>query len=477
MRKYVSITVLTATMLFVSGALALAKVPDFTDLAKKAGKAVVNISTVKTVQQSQGPQELFERFQGRGGPFGDFFEQFERFFGPHQMPERQQRSLGSGFILSKDGYLVTNNHVVKKADEITVNLQGGEQSYQAKVVGRDPATDLALLKIDVDRDLPTLEFGSSDQLEIGDWVMAIGNPFGLGHSVTAGIISAKGRVIGAGPYDDFLQTDASINPGNSGGPLLNTQGEVIGINTAIVASGQGIGFAIPAAMAEQVIAQLKKHQKVKRGWLGVTIQNVDTNTAKALGMDTAQGALVANVREGDPAAKAGLQAGDVIVSVNGEAVEDADTLTRRIGRMKPGAKIKMSVWRQGNVKTFAVVLGERDTKQRQARLQQEEGEDTSAQLGIVVRPLREQEARQLDMDSARGLLIQDVKQGSLAAEAGLRPGDVILAANGEDVETVRELSTLLKEDAAAKGAVMFLVRRKGHNQFVSIALPDKNEAN
>ncbi|MFO7717826.1 MAG: DegQ family serine endoprotease [Desulfohalobium sp.] len=477
MRKFVSITVMTATMLFVSGAIALAKVPDFTDLAKKTGKAVVNISTVKNVKQSQGAQELFERFQGRGGPFEDFFDQFERFFGPNQMPERQQRSLGSGFILSKDGYLVTNNHVVEKAEEITVNLQDGEQSYQAEVVGRDPATDLALLKIDVDRDLPTLEFGSSEQMEIGDWVLAIGNPFGLGHSVTAGIISAQGRVIGAGPYDDFLQTDASINPGNSGGPLLNTKGEVIGINTAIVASGQGIGFAIPAAMAEQVIAQLKKHQKVKRGWLGVTIQNVDKNTAKALGLDEAQGALIAGVREGDPAAKAGLQAGDVVVSVNGEKVEDADTLTRRIGRMKPGAKITMSVWRQGEVKKLDVVLGERDTEQRQDRLQEKEGEDTSAQLGIVVRPLREQEARQLEMESAQGLLIQDVKQGSLAAEAGLRPGDVILSANGEGVETVGELSALLKEDAAEKGAVMFQVHRKGQNLFVSIALPDEDEAN
>ena len=472
MRKIASTIVCGLALLVFTGSTALAQLPEFTELAKSAGKAVVNISTVKTVDQSQGVEEFFNRFHRRGGPFEDFFDQFERFFGPQQMPKRQQRSLGSGFIMSRDGYIVTNNHVVEQADKITVNLQGGETSYQADIVGRDPETDLALLKIEVDRELPVLEFGDSGEMEIGDWVMAIGNPFGLDHSVTAGIISAKGRVIGAGPYDDFLQTDASINPGNSGGPLLNTDGEVIGINTAIIASGQGIGFAIPSDMAKQVIAQLKKYQKVKRGWLGVTIQDVDENMAKALGLDAPKGALIAGVRAGDPADEAGLKAGDVVVSLNGEPVEDADGLTRRIGRMEPDTKANMTIWRQGKVKEIAVVLGERDTAQEEARAEQPDSEQTSGRLGIVVRPVRDEEARALGMDEARGLLIQDVEQTSLAAEAGLRPGDVILAANGREVETVRELSQILNEDAAEKGAVLFLVNRKGQNLFVSIPLTD-----
>ncbi|MCF8040011.1 MAG: Do family serine endopeptidase, partial [Desulfohalobiaceae bacterium] len=334
-------------MLFSTGQAAL---PQFADLAQKASPAVVNISTVKVVETSQQMKRFLEPFQRKGSPFEDFFDQF---FG--DIPQkRKEKALGSGFIISSDGYVVTNNHVVEKADEIQVVLKGGDETYPAEVVGRDPETDLALLKIEAEQELPELKFGDSDDLTVGQWVMAIGNPFGLAHTVTAGIISAKGRVIGAGPYDNFLQTDASINPGNSGGPLLNLDGDVVGINTAIVAAGQGIGFAIPANMAKEIITGLKEYGAVKRGWLGVTIQDVDTNTAKALGLPEAKGALVASVNEGDPAAKAGIQTGDVIVAVNGDQIQDARDLTRTIGSLPPQNTIRLTVWRKGKVKEIEV---------------------------------------------------------------------------------------------------------------------------
>ncbi|HKK34230.1 MAG TPA: trypsin-like peptidase domain-containing protein, partial [Desulfomicrobiaceae bacterium] len=323
-KKCTSLLVLLMAFVWTAPAGAAFGLPDFTDLARDAGKAVVNISTVK---HSEGPSKRdFRRFFGdqKEGPLGDFFEQFERFFGDRMQP-REQRSLGSGFIISEDGYIVTNNHVIEGADEVRVNLQGGNgagDSFEAELVGADKETDLALLKIEAEEKLPVLRFGDSEELDVGQWVMAIGNPFGLDHTVTAGIISAKGRTIGAGPYDNFLQTDASINPGNSGGPLLNLDGEVIGINTAIIATGQGIGFAIPSSMAKEVISQLKNYKKVRRGWIGVTIQDVDENTATALGLDAPKGALVSGVQPGDPADKGGVQTGDVIIAVDGSTIEN-----------------------------------------------------------------------------------------------------------------------------------------------------------
>ncbi len=451
--------------------LSWAALPEFTDLAARAGKAVVNIGTVKVVKRP----DIRGFFRGlpQNHPFEDFFDQFEKFFGQQFSRPQKQRSLGSGFIISRDGYIVTNNHVIEGADEIKVKFQDkhGDKTYDAKIVGTDPETDLALLKIDADTDLPTLKFGDSDKIKVGQWVVAIGNPFGLDHTVTAGIVSAKGRIIGAGPYDNFIQTDASINPGNSGGPLLNLKGEVIGINTAIIASGQGIGFAIPSNLAKNVIEQLKKHKKVKRGWLGVSIQNLDENSAKALGLEAPKGALVASVTPGDPADKAGVKAGDVIIAVEGKVVENASDLTRKIGELLPGTKIKITIWRKGTVKDVYVTLGERSLH-KLAQNGRPESEVEESVLGLSLRSVRPEEARALGLDKVRGLLVTGVHDGSKAALNDVRPGDVILEANGQEVNTVSEFKRIFETDAKKKKVLMLLIKRNGQNVFRTISLEE-----
>lgn len=449
-------------------ATAQARLPEFTDLAEKAAPAVVNISTVRIVAGGDELRRFFSPFQRRGSPFEDFFEQFERFFGD-QAPSRRQQSLGSGFIISQDGYIVTNNHVIKDADEISVNLQGVNSSYTAEVVGRDPETDLALLKIEADSALPVLEFGDSDDAKVGQWVVAIGNPFGLAHTVTAGIISAKGRIIGSGPYDDFIQTDASINPGNSGGPLLDMNGKVIGINTAIVATGQGIGFAIPGNMAKKIIDQLRETKTVQRGWLGVTIQELDENAAKALGLEEAKGALIAEALPGEPAAKAGIRSGDVVVAINGQDIPDANTLLRVVAQQTPGDKVKVDVIRQGKKRSFTVTLGTRDTD-RLARRGVPEGPTEETALGLSLRPLDEHEARALGMTAAQGLLVTAVEAGSEAARSDVRAGDVVLEANQQPVNSLADFQKVLQEDAAEKGVIMLLIRRQAQSIFRTIPL-------
>lgn len=472
--KY-AIRLLTIMFVFVASASMAAQLPDFTELAEKSGQAVVNISTVKIVKNQRNMQQFFRQGPQGQHPFGDFFDQFERFFGEQgQGVPREQRSLGSGFVFSADGYIVTNNHVIEGADSIKVNLQvdkNGDRSYDAEVIGTDKETDLALLKIKTDKPLPFLTFGDSDALRVGQWVMAIGNPFGLDHTVTAGIVSAKGRTIGAGPYDNFIQTDASINPGNSGGPLINMDGQVIGINTAIVASGQGIGFAIPSHLARQVIEQLKEHKIVKRGWLGVSIQDVDENSAKALGLDVARGALVSSVTAGDPAEKAGIKAGDVIVAVDGVSVADAGDLTRKIGDLLPGVKIDLSVWREGKTVKIPLILGERSAEkvaQGRPGAPGSQGEDV---LGLSVRPVTEAEAKALELEQARGLLVVEVSEGSKAAQNDLSAGDVILEANGKAVNTVKALRAVIEGDGKEKGVVMLLIKRQGRNVFRTVPLP------
>ena len=470
--KKISVFVMLVCFLWSGAAWGALGLPDFTDLAGDAGRAVVNISTVKHAKAPDRKQ--LRRFFGDRDqtPFKDFFDQFEQFFGDRMQP-REQRSLGSGFIISEDGYIVTNNHVIEGADEVKVNLQGlngAGDSFDAVVVGTDKETDLALLKIETDTKLPMVAFGDSDSLKVGQWVLAIGNPFGLDHTVTAGIISAKGRTIGAGPYDNFLQTDASINPGNSGGPLLNMDGEVIGINTAIIASGQGIGFAIPSSMAKEVINQLKNYKKVRRGWIGVTIQDVDENTAKALGLDSPKGALIAGVQPGDPADKAGVRTGDVIIGVDGQPIEDASDLTRKIGGLLPGTRLEMTVWRKGRVKKVEVVLEERNIE----KLAKEQGEPeaTTALLGLNVRPLTEEEASALEMDRPAGLLVVEMTEDSPAGRHGVRPGDVILEANGQAVNSAAAFEKVLNEDARAKGVVMLLLKRQKQTMFRTIPLEE-----
>ena len=300
---------LAVTFLAASQLAQAANLPDFSELAAKSGPAVVNIGTERKASGNSQDDLMGEMFRNMPPGFDKFFDQFGGKRGGKR-PQMKQKSLGSGFIVSADGYIVTNNHVVADADVIRVTLDqsnGKSEAITAKLVGADEETDLALLKIETKKTLPYLAFGNSDELRIGEWLLAIGNPFGLDHSVTAGILSAKNRNIHAGPFDNFLQTDASINPGNSGGPLLNMAGQVIGINTAIIASGQGIGFAIPSNMAAKIIDQIKSGKKISRGWIGVGIQDVEENTAKALGLKDAKGALVGSVMEGEPAAKAGMK--------------------------------------------------------------------------------------------------------------------------------------------------------------------------
>ncbi|MEL7641303.1 MAG: DegQ family serine endoprotease [Solidesulfovibrio sp.] len=476
---------LSATLMLLAWtSLAAARIPlpDITELVDKDGPAVVNISTTKTAKVQEGMRDMFEQFHNRrGGPMDDFFDQFEKFFGPQGKgggKPHKQRSMGSGFVISADGYIVTNNHVIDNADEVKVQFKNNEKPLAAKIVGRDPETDLALLKIDGKSNLPFLEFGDSGKIKVGEWVLAIGNPFGLENTVTLGIVSAKGRIIGAGPFDNFIQTDASINPGNSGGPLIDLDGKVVGINTAIVASGQGIGFAIPSSMAKEVIAQLREGKTVKRGWIGVTIQDIDENTAKALGLDNTKGALVTSVLDGQPAAKAGIKTGDVITAVAGDKVENTNELLRRIAALRPGQSTEMTVVRKGSPVTVSVTLGERDPqKLAQQGGPGEEGGDATApaeaqakSVGLTLRAVTAKEAKALGMDKARGVLVTEVEDGSEAEQADVRPGDVVFEVNQRAVNSPEEFKKVVAEDGKDKGVVMLQIKRQRQTVFRTVPL-------
>ncbi|WP_029460877.1 DegQ family serine endoprotease [Solidesulfovibrio alcoholivorans] len=486
MQKRILAPLTAALMVLAWTSLAAARIPlpDITELVEKDGPAVVNISTTKTAKAQEGMRDLFEQFHNRrnGGPMDDFFDQFEKFFGPQGKGGKphKQRSMGSGFVISPDGYIVTNNHVIDNADEVKVQFKNNEKPLAAKIVGRDPETDLALLKIDGKSNLPYLEFGDSGKLKVGEWVLAIGNPFGLENTVTLGIVSAKGRIIGAGPFDNFIQTDASINPGNSGGPLIDLDGKVVGINTAIVASGQGIGFAIPSGMAKDVIAQLREGKSIKRGWIGVTIQDIDENTAKALGMENTKGALVTSVLDGQPAGKAGIRTGDVITAVSGQKIENTNELLRRIAALKPGDSVEMNLLRKGSPLTVSVTLGERDAKKlAQQGGTGEDGGDATApaesqakSIGLTLRSVTGKEAKALGMDKARGVLVTEVEDGSEAEQSDVRPGDVVLEVNQRAVNTPEEFKKVVAEDGKDKGVVMLQIKRQRQTVFRTVPLSD-----
>lgn len=451
---------------FAQGAL-----PNFVPLVKDAGKAVVNISTEKKVFRNRTDFPM-EMFRGLPPGFERFFEQFER-KGPDSQVHKQ-RSLGTGFIISPDGYIVTNNHVIEGADTVRVNLEGTsgkEESLPAEVIGIDEETDLALLKVKSKDTLPYLTFGNSDCMEVGEWVLAIGNPFGLGHTVTAGILSAKGRDIHSGPFDNFLQTDASINPGNSGGPLINMSGQVIGINTAIIASGQGIGFAIPSSMADRIIVQLKTDKKVTRGWIGVTIQDVDSNTAKALGLPQPKGALIGSILPGEPADKAGLKVGDIIISADGKQVDNASDLLKAIATKTPSSKVKLKVWRDGTNKEFCVTLGERKSTSNN---QQSTPESLPGSLGLSVRPLTKAESKSYDLKPDMGLLVVNVEPNKPAADAGIREEDIILSANLQSVKSSEDLANIIRGDGKKKGVIMLQLQRDGQTFFKTLSLTGEN---
>jgi len=425
--------------------------PSLSGLVKSIKPCVVNISTTMTIK---GP-DLSERFMGPQNPFRDFFgnDFFERFFGDIPRREFKQRSLGSGFIIDKDGYILTNNHVVEKASSIKVKLTDGKE-YDAKVIGKDAKTDIALIKINAKHDLPVAKLGDSDSLEVGDWVIAIGNPFGLEQTVTAGIVSAKGRVIGAGPYDDFIQTDASINPGNSGGPLFNLNGEVIGINTAIVSTGQGIGFAIPINMAKEMLQPLKSKGRVVRGSLGVRIQEVTPEIARDFGLKEPEGALVADVIEGSPAEKAGIKSGDIIVAYNGKKIKNRDALPRLVAATEVGKKAKVTIIRDGKKMDLDVVIGELKDETVTASRRQEVEKD----YGLVVQNITPDIARHLKLKDQRGVIVTDVQPGSPAQDADIRQGDIIIKIGRRTIKNVNDFKDAMKKSNIKEGIVIFLRR-------------------
>ncbi len=464
--KKLSATFMASMIVFTTATQAFSAMPDFVDLAKEAGKAVVNISTETTINTSNRGRGLFpdEMFRSLPKEFGDLFRQFEDNLGPR---ERKQSSLGSGFIISSDGYIVTNNHVVEGADKVSINLQGKtgkSESLEAKVIGTDAETDLALLKVETKEKLPTLKFGDSSDSEVGEWVLAIGNPFGLGHTVTAGIVSAKGRDIHSGPFDNFIQTDASINPGNSGGPLINMDGEVIGINTAIIASGQGIGFAIPSSQASEIIEALKSGEKVSRGWIGVGINDIDENTAKALQLKNTNGALIVSVMKNEPADKAGMKAGDVVIQVGDKSVKNSSELLKAIAGHAPGTKVAVTVIRDGKERKLNITLGDRNSQSANNNAKNVKPETV---LGLTLRTLQNAEKQSLEIES--GLLVTALSNDSVAAEYGVRRNDVILAANLEPVTSAADLEKIIKE-AEKRGAVLLQIMRKGQELFISVPL-------
>ena len=427
---------------------------NFAKLAEMAGPAVVNIRTVKTIKGGGPVSRHFQRGpRGREHPFNDFFE---KFFGEEMQREFKQPSLGSGFIIDKKGYVVTNNHVIEGADQIKVKLDD-DNEFDAEVVGRDPNTDLALLKIKSEKDLPVLKLGNSDKLKIGHWVVAIGSPFGLERTVTAGIVSAKGRVIGSGPYDDFIQTDASINPGNSGGPLLNMDGEVVGINTAIIASGTGIGFAIPVNLAEDIIAQLKSEGEVTRGWLGVAIQDLTREMAEYYGLKNRKGVLVADVFKGDPADEAGIRAKDIILEVNDQKVETSRQLTSMIAGLKVGETATVEVFRDGRKKTFSVKLVKRNDAKLSARGTPPERE--KEELGIRVTELTTEMAQRFNLGDTGGVVVIGVGSDSKGAEAGVQVGDIIKEINHQAIETVNDYTEAVQKTKSGDPINLFVWRK------------------
>ncbi len=459
------------TFLMANNAQAI-NLPSFSPLVKEASPAVVNISTEREVRS----RSFGDGFSGMPPEMERFFEQFNPFFGGqgNQKP-RLQSSLGTGFIISDDGYIVTNNHVVQGASKIEVNFadeSGKKEGLQAKLIGSDPETDIALLKIDVDFKLPVLKFGNSDALEVGEWVVAIGNPFGLSSTVTAGIVSAKGRDIQSGPYDNYLQTDASINPGNSGGPLLNLKGEVIGINTAISANGQGIGFAIPSKLASFVVEQLKTGNKVSRGWIGVTVQDLDKMTASALGVENGEGALIGSVMPNEPAEKAGLRSGDIVIQIGDKKIKDASDLTRTIGSYKPASKVRIIVLRNGKKQSFDVVLGERKVP-GQANTLEPIDKHATVSLGVTVQALDDQLRRQYQLDpKTTGLIVLNLEQDGRAAKAGLKKFDIIVEANLKPVNSAKDLAEVIDNEGVKRGAIALLINRQGTRFLLTIPLKE-----
>jgi serine protease Do len=453
----------STSVYFIPSAHAARWIPEsFTELAEKYSPAVVNIRSEKNGKRQMNVDPHF-----KGGPFkkdDPFRDFFEKFFGGRPNQGFKQRSLGSGFIIDQSGFIVTNNHVVEGADKIKVILKD-DREFDAEVKGRDPNTDLALIKIKSDGNLPSIQFGNSDDVKVGEWVMAIGNPFGLEHTVTVGIISAKGRVIGSGPYDDFIQTDASINPGNSGGPLINMDGKVVGINTAIIAGGQGIGFAIPVNMAKGIIEQLQSKGEVTRGWLGIGIQDLTKELKDYYGVKGDAGVLVTKVFPGDPAEKAGMRDKDIVLEVNGKKVHSSRELSRTIAEAPVGQKTELLVLRDGTKKEFTIELGKRPDKMMVAQSPEVEKKNL---FGIAVSNLTPEIIQQFRLQAEKGVMVVGVEPDSKGEEAGVLPGDLIKEINHREVEDVDQY---LKEIGKFKeGETISLYILRSNRGYLAITL-------
>lgn len=442
---------------------------NFADLVENVQPSVVNISIVQRSVRGHG---FFE-----GTPFEN---RLKRFFEPEGEPQRDHRlfreskGLGSGFIISSDGYIVTNHHVVQDAREIIVTLNDGTR-YPAQLRGSDSKTDLALLKIDAPEPLPHLSFGNSDRVRAGDWVVAIGNPFGLGGTVTAGIVSARGRDIQAGPFDDFLQVDAPINRGNSGGPLFDASGKVIGINTAIFSpngGSVGIGFAIPASLAASVISELRSDGVVARGWLGVQIQTLTADLAASLSLSGEGGALIVKVVPGSPAQEAGLRIGDLILEGNGTSIDDAKDLTRLVANLEPGQPLELVTWRQGEKRTIDVAVAETPNEAVLASRDGTHDSDGDAKIGVSLAPLSADARARYGIDQqVKGALVVEVERGGPAARKRIRAGDVIIMVGQAPVSRPADVAKGVKRAAATeREAVLLLIDRNGDERFVAVPL-------
>jgi len=444
----------------------------FADVIEKVSPAVVNIMVSK-VEESMPTGFQFSQPgapRGQQPPFDEFFGRF--FDMPNQQrQERRSEGQGSGFLIDTGGYIVTNNHVADGAEKIVVTLQDGRK-FDATLVGRDAKTDLALIKVNA-TGLPYVAFGDSDHARVGDWVVAIGNPFGLGGTATAGIISARGRDIQSGPYDDYLQLDAPINFGNSGGPVFNVSGEVVGVNTAIFSPNGGnigIGFAIPANQARDVIAELRDNGSVERGWLGVQIQDLDEELAQSLGLKDQHGALVAEVVGEGPAARGGVLAGDVIRRFNDHEIDSARTLSRTVAAAPPSKPAKVTVWRDGKSRELTVQLGEAAQSEQVAAATPGDSAQGGAALGLALRPLTDEDRAQLGVPSeVAGALVVAVAPDSAAAEKGMRPGDVITRINQTDIESVGDAVAALNAAKDGEARALLLVRRGDSQRFVALS--------
>ncbi|GFO70346.1 peptidase [Geomonas limicola] len=434
--------------------------PSFAELAARVTPAVVNISTTSTVTVPGNP---FRHFLGPedDSPLGEFLKRFR------DLPDREmkQQSLGSGIIVTRDGYIVTNNHMVQGSEEIKVKISDGRE-LKARVVGRDAKTDLALLKISTRfQDLPVLTLGDSDRMRVGDWVLAVGNPFGLEHTVTQGIISATGRVIGSGPYDSFLQTDTPINPGNSGGPLVNLKGEVVGITTAIVSGGQGIGFAIPSTLAKRVIAQLQARGRVVRGWIGAGVQNVTPEIARSFNLKEAKGALVGEVEPGSPAQHAGIRQGDVISAFAGKHVNDGGELTRLVAETAVGERVTVLVVRDGLELGKTLVV--RELREEQEKPKPHPAAGVGSGPGLRVAELTESLREHSGIEEQSGVAVVELEPGGRAEEAGVQLGDLVLEVNRKPVRTLVEYQAALRE-APSGEPLLLLLKRSGKTLYASL---------